>query len=63
MRTRTRIGFLIAVMLLVAGSLPAQTSVGLTLGESTGRSATQWIGEGASISIGETVAIGGRDQL
>jgi hypothetical protein len=51
MRTRTRIALFVAVLFVTAGSLPAQTSVGLILGEPTGLSAKQWIGEGASLDL------------
>lgn len=51
MRTRTRILLVVALVLVAAGTVPAQTSVGLILGEPTGLSGKQWIGDGASLDL------------
>ena len=51
MRTASRI-VLIVALVLVAAAASAQTSVGLILGEPTGLSAKQWIGDGASLDLG-----------
>lgn len=50
MRTRKPV-MLVLLALLVGASAFAQTSVGIILGEPTGLSGKQWIGEGAALDL------------
>ena len=53
MKTRTakRVVVLAVLLALAAGAVSAQTSVGIILGEPSGLSGKQWIGEGASFDV------------
>ncbi len=43
--------FILVLGALAVGPISAQTSVGIILGEPTGLSAKQWLGEGASLDL------------
>ncbi len=43
--------FILVLGALAVGPIAAQTSVGIILGEPTGLSAKQWLGEGASLDL------------
>ena len=48
---RWRVVFILVLVALATGPISAQTSVGIILGEPTGLSAKQWLGEGASLDL------------